>query len=322
MSLLERIYYFHARIQDGRYPNSGDLVGEFEVSSATAHRDIAYLRDRLLAPLAFDQRKNGYYYIDSGFRLPFVDTPRLVMLLGVLQKMGAETGLANLPELRQLQKKITSLVTPDRKAIDELIHCEWIETEEVAPAVFAEVLNGLLSGSRLRITYRRPGDKESVREIDPLRLVNYQGRWYILAWCLLRDSRRLFHLARITGAARTEAKTEHVLATDDDWLAGSFGIFKGETTGRYWAEILLSGTAAEIVRHQRWHPEQRMSESEEGLHLHLPVTDDRELLMKVLQFGGQARVLAPEALRLKALIEIENMARLYNTFGTEYKTAP
>ena len=111
MSLLERIYYFHARIQDGRYPNSGDLVAEFEVSAATAHRDIAYLRDRLLAPLAFDQKKNGYYYTDSGFRLPFADTPRLVALLGVLQKMGEETGLTNLPELRQLQKKIAALVS-------------------------------------------------------------------------------------------------------------------------------------------------------------------------------------------------------------------
>ena len=313
MSLLERIYYFHSRIQDGRYPNSGDLVGEFEVSAATAHRDIAYLRDRLLAPLAFDQRKNGYYYTDSGFSLPFADTPRLVMLLGLLQKMGEETGLANLPELRQLQKRISALVSPERQGIGDLVHCEWIETEEVNPAVFAEVLNGLVNRTRLRITYRSPGDRESVRAIDPLRLVNYQGRWYILAWCLLRDGRRLFHLARITRAERTEEKISHGLAPDDDWLAGSFGIFKGEAAARYWAEILLTGTAASLVRHQRWHPEQKMEEYEDGLHLHLPVADDRELLMKILQFGSQARVLAPESLRLKARAEIDNMTQLYNS---------
>lgn len=318
MSLLERIYYFHARIQDGRYPNSSDLVGEFEVSAATAHRDITYLRDRLLAPLAFDQRKNGYYYTDSGFRLPFADTPRLVMLLGMLQKMGEETGLTNLPELRQLQKKIAALVSPEQQGIADLVHCEWIETEEVAPAVFAEVLNGLLTRNRLRITYRSPGDRESEREIDPLRLVNYQGRWYILAWCLRRDGRRLFHLARITRAERTETRAKHILAPDDDWLSGSFGIFKGEAEARYWTEILLTGTAASIVRHQRWHPEQKMSETKEGLLLSLPVTDDRELLMKVLQFGSQARVLAPESLRLKARAEIENMAKNYNYSGKGY----
>ena len=322
MSLLERIYYFHSRIQDGRYPNSGDLAREFEVSAATAHRDISYLRDRLLAPLAFDQRKNGYFYTDGGFRLPFADTPRLVLLLGLLQKMGAETGLANLPELRQLQKKIATLVSPERKGIDELIHCEWIETEEVAPAVFTEVLHGLRTGTRLRITYRGPGGRESGRDIDPLRLVNYQGRWYVLAWCLLRDSRRLFHLARISQAARTGERIAHALAPDDDWLSGSFGIFKGEASARYVAEILLTGTAAEIVRHQRWHAEQKMQATKNGLLLRLPVTDDRELLMKVLQFGGQAQVLAPESLREKVRAEITNLAKLYATAGTRGQTEP
>ena len=81
-------------------PNSGDLVREFEVSAATAHRDIAYLRDRLLAPLDFSQRKNGYYYTNTDFRLPFEDMPGLVLLLGMLQKMAGETGLTDLPELQ------------------------------------------------------------------------------------------------------------------------------------------------------------------------------------------------------------------------------
>ncbi len=86
MSLLERIYYFHSRIINDRYPNSGDLSREFEVSSATAHRDIQYLRDRLLAPLAFSQKKNGYFYTDSDFRLPFENTPKLLCSLACLRK--------------------------------------------------------------------------------------------------------------------------------------------------------------------------------------------------------------------------------------------
>jgi predicted DNA-binding transcriptional regulator YafY len=150
-----------------------------------------------------------------------------------------------------------------------------------------------------------------MREIDPLRMVNYQGRWYILAWCLLRDARRLFHLARITEAKEAETKAEHALDPDDDWLAGSFGIFKGEASARYWAEILLTSTAAEIVRHQRWHAQQSLEETPAGLLLSLPVSDDRELLMKVLQFGSQAQVLAPESLRKKMVHEIGRMAKRY-----------
>lgn len=315
MSLLERIYYLHARIQNYRYPNSGDLVREFEVSSATAHRDIAYLRDRLLAPLDFSQKHNGYYYTEEGFRLPFEDTPRLVMLLGMLQKMAGETGLTDLPELKKLQNKLKELVNKDNQEIDNLIHCEWVGTEPVDAKIFANVLTSLLNATRLGITYRAPDGKESDRLIDPLKLVNYQGRWYILAWCCLRKSRRMFHLARISATHPTDTKTEHQLETEDDWLSGSFGIFKGDSESRYTAEILFTGTAADIIRHQHWHSEQSTEETKEGVILKLPVTDDRELVMKVLQFGHQARVLYPRNLQEKIYNIINKMAAQYNNIG-------
>ena len=111
MSLLERIYSFHSRIQAGRFPNASDLAEEFEVSPATAHRDIAYLRDRLLAPLKFDPRQNGYFYQEEGFRLPLEDSPRIVLFLGMLSSMASETGLETLPELKLLQKKLSSMVS-------------------------------------------------------------------------------------------------------------------------------------------------------------------------------------------------------------------
>ena len=60
MSLLERVYSFHQDLLRQRYPNATTLVDRFEVSLATARRDIAYLRDRLMAPLAFDNRRNGF----------------------------------------------------------------------------------------------------------------------------------------------------------------------------------------------------------------------------------------------------------------------
>jgi len=311
MSLLERIYYLHGRIRNERYPNSGDLVREFEVSPATAHRDIAYLRDRLLAPMAFSQRKNGYYYTDAEFRLPFEDTPRLMLLLGLLQKIAGETGLTNLPELQKLQKKLAAIVSREERSFSDLIHCEWTETEAVDPDVFGNVLNSLLARKQLAISYRSPAGDDSARTVDPLKLVNYQGRWYILAWCYLRRARRMFHLARISGATQTGKQVEHQLAADDDWLSGSFGIFKGEAAARYRAKVLLTGTAAGIVRRQHWHPEQQFEETPDGLVLILPVADDRELLMKILQFGSKACILEPEPLRQKAEDEIKKMARLY-----------
>ena len=87
MSLLERVYFLHQQLSENRYPNSRTLMEEFEVSLPTARRDFAYLRDRLLAPIEFDQQKNGFYYTQDEFSLPFENSPRIIFLLGMLGRL-------------------------------------------------------------------------------------------------------------------------------------------------------------------------------------------------------------------------------------------
>jgi len=70
--------------------------------------------------------------------------------------------------------------------------------------------------------------------------------------------------------------------------------------------------SAETVRYQRWHPEQVIRERQDGILLELPLADDRELIMKVLQFGSQAQVIEPASLRGKIQEEILRMTELYS----------
>ncbi len=309
MSILERIYFLHTRIQAGHYPNTGSLVHEFEISPATAHRDVAYLRDRLLAPLAFDRRRNGYYYTDTSFHLPFENSPPLVLLLGLLGTMARQTGLAGLAELEEMKQRIQGLVFPGQREIDDLLHCEWIEMEQVDQAVFRDVLASLREQKRLRFRYRSGTGKISERTVDPMKLVSYQGRWYLLAWCHLRGGRRLFHLGRIAGSSLLAGTCDHRLVPGDDWLTASFGIFKGPP--RYRATIRFTGKAARIVRHQFWHAQQEIRVTGTEVIMTLPVADDREIMMKVLQFGADAMIIAPGELRQRLAGEIRRMAALY-----------
>ena len=78
---------------------------------------------------------------------------------------------------------------------------------------------------------------------------------------------------------------------------------------------MFTGKAAGIVSRQRWHPEQEISESPDGIILELPVNDDRELFMKILQFGHHACVLEPEGLQEKIKTEIKKMAVKYKIRG-------
>lgn len=309
MSLLERIYFFHAQIQSGTFPNTTNLTHEFEISSATAHRDVAYLRDRLLAPLAFNQKKNGYFYTKNDFQLPFEDSQTVTLILGLLGNLARESGLSDLPELTEIQNKLQSVLFPGQRNISDLLHCEWSDRELIEGRIFKQVLNSLRERQQLQLQYRDGNGRVSDRTVDPLKLVNYQGRWYLLAWCRSRRGRRMFHLARMEEVKHICAATKYSMQEDDNWLTESFGIFKGPATFK--ATIKLTGTAAEIVRHQHWHPDQIIREDAGCIFLTLPVADDRELIMKVLQFGAQAKIIAPVTLQKRLQEEIALMTCLY-----------
>lgn len=295
MSQLERIYAFHQKLKNNSYPNARSLAEEFELSKATAHRDINYLRDRLLAPLAFNGAENGYYYTDTAFRLPFEDSPKLLFIMGLLNKMAEEAGLDHLPEMQKLERRLNQLLPPVYGRVMDNIIYQWIEVENVAPAVFESIVETVLQDKLLVFTYTSAMSHVSERTVEPLRMINYQGRWYLLAYCLLRCSHRMFHMARMQEVAIGAKRTGNAHPVPQSYLNDTFGIFAGKP--KYQAVILFSGTAAEMVRRQHWHSKQKLETHKEGVILSLPVADDREIIMKILQYGHLARVLEPPELK-------------------------
>lgn len=309
MSLLERLYFFHDELKRKRYPNATLLVEQFEISSATARRDIAYLRDRLLAPIEFSHNQNGFYYTDDGFGLPFEDSPKISFLLGMLGKLAEEAGLGELREVKQLEKRLTSMIFPDYHKIVEAIHCEWIEVESIRSAIFESIIESIVKMKLLEISYRSVSGEETVRKVEPLKLINYQGRWYLSAYCTMRKMIRLFHISRISKASISNTVIKEPTTLPTDYFNKCFGIFKGEI--RYEAQIRFFSKAAELVQYQLWHKDQIIIKEKDSIVLKLPVNDDREIMMKILQYGALAEVISPRNLKEKVVKEVGKMNNLY-----------
>jgi len=66
---LPRIFYIDRKIAEGNYPNVPKMAKEYETSLSSINRDIAYMRDMLDAPIAYDFYKKGFYYTEKNFRL-------------------------------------------------------------------------------------------------------------------------------------------------------------------------------------------------------------------------------------------------------------
>ena len=308
MSILERVFYFHREILKSNYPNSRTLAEHFEISTATAKRDIIYLRDRLCAPLHFNPQKNGFGY-KEGFHLPFEESPRIIFLLAMLSKLADEAGLGELQEVRQLEQRLSTMISPDYGSVIDSLHCLWIEIESIDHQIFEITIEAVVKRQCLALQYRSIGGTTTTRTVAPLQIINYQGRWYCYAFCMLRLENRLFHIGRIHSAELTGQNIPKDVSLDLSKLGNSFGIFQGKP--RYTAEILFTATAAELVKNQRWHKHQEIIPVEKGILLRLPVSDDRELVMKILQYGTMARVLSPPELVERLQGEIIAMAENY-----------
>lgn len=76
MNFLERISFFHQETRGGNFPKAKSLAASFEIVSATAKRDSNYLRDRLLAPLAFDTKKR--LILQYGAVAKILSSPELI----------------------------------------------------------------------------------------------------------------------------------------------------------------------------------------------------------------------------------------------------
>ena len=73
MNASTRIQWLHKRILNQSYPNAQRLAERFRISHRQAQRDLELLRRKLGAPLAYDNRRKGFYYT-APFTLPVLVT--------------------------------------------------------------------------------------------------------------------------------------------------------------------------------------------------------------------------------------------------------
>jgi len=314
--ILQRYLWFDEQIRRNRCPNAAHLAEHFELSRKTAQRDITFLRDRLDAPLQYDRIRRGYRYEDDTFRLPPLHATERQLLALLLARHLLKTGGGRLDrDLGEFAETLLSALADRRLSparLDRLFSAVWSGNSPAAESIFRAVLTALTQDRLLGVLYTSPLAGETTeRTVEPHHLQHYQGSWVLLAWCRRASDWRKFFLSRMEHA--------RVLAgvftprSQNDWkpqLEGAYGIFQGGKT--FPVRLRFCKHRARWIRLQNWHEKQRIVPLPDGsLELHLPVTDLREIRLKVLQFGADVEVLEPPELRESIRDEVEKMTSLY-----------
>lgn len=309
MERIERIHALHRILSSARYPVTVQrLMEELECSRATAYRDLAYLRDFLMAPVVGNGEAGFSYDADEKdrFELPglWLSSQELHSLLAAQQLLMRSGGGVLSNALAPLQQRIEKLLDEHaggRRVPMERVRVVPHRTRKLDEHAFRTVATAVLDRKRLDFEYRaRSTDESTRRTVSPQRLTHYRDNWYLDAWDHARDALRSFAVDRITAARLGEADATDVPEEElDRQLASSYGIFSG--TPRGWATIVFNAKAARWVADEHWHSQQQGRFLPDGRYeLKLPYSNGRELLMDVLHYGSDAQIVEPPVLREQA----------------------
>ncbi|MDA8125633.1 MAG: WYL domain-containing protein [Deltaproteobacteria bacterium] len=315
----ERYAWFHGRVKSGRFPNAAHLAAHFDISRKQAQRDVAFMSDRLGAPLRYNHERRGYLYEDGCYELPpvWLKEEELRAFCLALRLATAIPDHAFKDSLHRMLEKFLSLRSADSapaiQDVEQKVSVKNVAYYRVPEAIFHAVVGALFGDRTLKVTYHTPHKNETTeRTIRPLHLLCYMGNWHLIAFCGLRKQMRDFTLSRI----RTVQLCGEPLALPPslppikEYLRLNFGVI----TGKRSTDVVLRFTpgVSPWIAEQEWHEAQEVSVGKDGsLRLRFPVSGFAEVIHEILKHGASVEVVEPKELREMIRGEIRKMSKLY-----------
>ena len=241
-------------LQARRYWPGPLLAERLQVSPRTLRRDVDRLRE-LGYPVDAHPGVDGGYALAPGASLPplVVDDDE-AMELAVAIASHVAGGDGSDAALRALTKVVQVMPRRLRARLDAVrsstTPAPWGDggTAPVDHAVLSTLALGCRDRERVRFSYRSARHEQTVRLVEPYRLVPLGRRWYLVAHDVDRGDWRTFRIDRITGAeADGRPFAPRTPPFDDvaEFVRGRVG--GGAPGGRHRVEVVIEAPA-DVVR--------------------------------------------------------------------------
>jgi len=182
---------------------------------------------------------------------------------------------------------------------------------------FKEILNRVTDAALNHKTidivyYTMSRKKENRRRVDPYRVWFFNGTFYLIGRCHMREEVRIFALDRIKMLHETKDTFE--VPEDfvpEEFMGPSFGVYQGEPTH---IKVWFHPDVAGYVKEKIWHDSQQIhAQSDRSIIFEAQVAGTDEIRFWIMTWGSKAKVLEPESLRQEIKLESEKMAKQYGS---------
>jgi len=309
-------------IASRRGKSAADLARELEYHWRTVYRDLEALQ--LAGFPIFTDRidgKNLWSVLDSArHNIPI--PLNLTEIMALYFSRGLMTVLKDTVFFESLESFFRKIKTTlPAEAIQYLERLE--ESFEVGSKPYKQygqlrdlidrVSEAIVQRKIIEIDYFTMSRKEKTRrKVAPYKIWFFDGSFYLVGNCGLREDIRIFALDRIKSLRSTDESFE--MPQDfkvEDFMQTSFGVFHGEPQN---VRIRFEAEVAGYISEKVWHKTQKIKPQKDGsLIFEARVAGTDEIKFWLMTWGSKAEVLSPKGLREEMRIEAEVMVQKYKT---------
>ncbi len=296
MSQIERIFYINRKILEDGKVRTAQVTSKFEISKRQVMRDMEYLRDTLEAPLVYETKEKGYVYT-AEYSMMSNTNERMLVLNAIFRSLAESQGALSVITDMVSDGLDSGLEESYKSLSDKIVFITPVQ-DWPDYTVFNKICSAMKGDLRMSLGYRNAKGERSNRHIEPLRLVNYSGRWYLLSFDRQNKELRTFHLSRIEKIEPIEGdhfQSQYTEEELDSFIHGGFGIFMGKQSIP--VTFCVFGWASNALATQTWHKDQMIRpvsrDGRQGLEVTVPVANLQEILSQILSFGSAAIPVAP-----------------------------
>lgn len=247
MNRLDRISALLVQLQSRPVVKSSEMAERFGVSLRTIYRDMNTLSE---AGVPICGNPGVGYSLVEGYRLPsLMFTKEEAMAFLTAEKIIEQlTDSQNSNYFRQGMDKIrAALRAVDKKYLhnmdDTIAVYKSRNAGESLPNLMQTILGSINDKLIIEIDYVNADENKSKRALEAVGISYSHPRWYLSAWCHLREEYRMFRLDRISNIETTnrEYTKEHpslesLLGNDDPQCLTEVVLHTSKEMAKYFAD--------------------------------------------------------------------------------------
>lgn len=234
-------------LQAHREWSGTELAARLEVDVRTVRRDVARLRT-LGYPVNAAPGTAGGYQLAAGAQMPPLlldDEEAVAVTIGLrTAAAGSISGIeeSSVRALAKLEQVLPVRLRSQVNALQAVTVSTATSRDPVDATALTIIATAARDRQRIRFEYRAHGGAESIRNVEPHRLVHTGRRWYLMAFDIDRRDWRNFRVDRMTPRTPTGPGFE-----PRDIPAFSVAEFRVWERSRYRARFTLHAPIADVA---------------------------------------------------------------------------